>query len=364
MIDNNSSQLGAAPQARPRSEADPMRMGAYARWYHQLDWPVIAVHYPVFQPDGATVCSCPRGAACPEKSRGKHPVNSGWQKLEKLARDGGEIADQWKRTPFANIGVPTGDAWGLFILDADGDEGVGSVRQLVERLGPLPATPRQRTGGGGLQWFFRAPGLGLPNSVARLAPKVDTRGEGGQGVVAPSLHRSRRRYRWEVLPTATPLADLTKEWIAYMTETLAEPAPLRAPRRGYGREGQVPSITTTQAKRLLIQMLDHPLIRWAVAHPELVNREVWRGIATNLVIPALEYPVLEDFVREAFHLISQDHPSYTSTETDREFDGALVSAASHGPMTFQHMQSNGAPAAVAIGGTSIIHAARRNLSIF
>jgi hypothetical protein len=217
-----TGEITTSTAVTPKDEKTLYRMGPYAIWYHRLGWPVIAVHHPVFQPDGTLSCSCFRGVECPEKSRGKHPVNAGWQLNEGLAREEFEIRAEWRLNPYANIGIPTGKKWGLFVLDADGPEGIASVSELQAKLGPLPTTPRQRTGGGGEQWFLRNIVHAFPNSVSRLAPKVDTRGEDGQAVAAPSLHRSGRRYRWLLSPSNTPLAALPERWAEYIAEKLSQ----------------------------------------------------------------------------------------------------------------------------------------------
>src|SRR5262249_3907230 len=74
---------------------------------------------------------------------------------------------------------------------------------------PLPQTLTSATGGGGEQRLFVLPDeldLGaIGNSVRKLGPGLDVRASGGQIVVAPSLHRSGRRYRWAV---RVPMANL------------------------------------------------------------------------------------------------------------------------------------------------------------
>lgn len=360
-----STAVSTATSEPLKDEKTLYPMRAHALWYHGLGWPVIAVHHPIFMPDGTFSCSCYRGLECPEKSRGKHPVNPGWQKNVRFAREEFEIRGEWRVNPYANIGIPTGEKWGRFILDGDGAEGIASIRELEMKLEPLPRTPLQRTGGGGLQWFFQTSGRAFPNSVSRLAPKVDTRGENGQGVVAPSLHRSGRRYRWLVLPSDAPLATLPDTWVEYIREKVGNE------RRSYWRRPDLnklgfhrpASMSLAQAKRLLVQMLDHPVAVWATEHPDDVSREVWRGIATNLAVPALEHIELEDFARKAFHIISEGYSTYSEQETDTIFDGALKSATTHGAVKFVHMKSNGAPNDICVGGSSLIHAARCRLGI-
>ncbi|QIN80861.1 hypothetical protein GBA65_16460 [Rubrobacter marinus] len=67
----------------------------------------------------------------------------------------------WSRWPRANIGVPTGERSALLVLDVDPrDGGLGSLGDLEGTFGPLPATTRAGTGGGGEHVFFRYPRAG------------------------------------------------------------------------------------------------------------------------------------------------------------------------------------------------------------
>lgn len=105
----------------------------------------------------------------------------------------------WAANPKANIGVACGKQSGLFVVDVDpGKNGADTLAALEERHGPLPETPRARTGSGGLHVFFAYPKTGqLGNSAGRLGPGVDTRGQGGYVVVAPSLHPATGQpYEW------------------------------------------------------------------------------------------------------------------------------------------------------------------------
>jgi hypothetical protein len=110
--------------------------------------------------------------------------------------DARRIKAWWNRWPYANVGVPTGERSGLLILDVDPrDDGLESLAALERTGGPLPATAKTRTGGGGVHVFFRYPaGERVRNSTGRLGPGLDVRGEGGYVVVPPS--RTRGAYEW------------------------------------------------------------------------------------------------------------------------------------------------------------------------
>src|SRR5437763_1799333 len=87
------------------------------------------------------------------------------------------IAKLWRRWPGPLIGVATGAASGISVLDVDikGDEARGWWRQNEQRL---PLTRTYRTRGGGLHLVFRH----VPGILCRVGKPVlgiDVRGEGG-----------------------------------------------------------------------------------------------------------------------------------------------------------------------------------------
>jgi len=98
------------------------------------------------------------------------------------------------------VGLVPGGPARLVVLDVDGVEGQSSLRALEEAHCALPETLTSATGGGGEQRLFQlAEDLDLTaigNSVRKLGSGLDVRASGGQIVVAPSVHRSGRRYRW------------------------------------------------------------------------------------------------------------------------------------------------------------------------
>jgi hypothetical protein len=93
-----------------------------------------------------------------------------------------------------NIGIRTGVPSGAFVLDVDGEQGVSSLAELVERYGLLPSTLESTTGKGRHYWFVaRDP---IPCSGGKIAPGIDIRADGGYVVAPPSIHPNGAIYRW------------------------------------------------------------------------------------------------------------------------------------------------------------------------
>ncbi|MCD8140495.1 MAG: bifunctional DNA primase/polymerase [Planctomycetaceae bacterium] len=144
----------------------------------------------------------------PLAPRGKTPMVPGG--FHKATTDVDEIAKWWGRRPDANIGVPAGSAT-FCVVDVDPDSGgEESLQALREEYGSPPDTLRQITGSGGTHFCFK-PHPGVGNTESKIAPGIDTRGNGkGYIVVAPSVHKTGSLYEWE--NPGTPLADIP-EWL-------------------------------------------------------------------------------------------------------------------------------------------------------
>ena len=83
------------------------------------------------------------------------------------------------------IGLPTGACSGLYVVDIDVDEKVNGM-SAYRALGLPRAEIAVLTPSGGGHAYFRWPGEGWRNTVGRIAPGIDTRGEGGYVIVPPS----------------------------------------------------------------------------------------------------------------------------------------------------------------------------------
>ncbi|MEU6490364.1 bifunctional DNA primase/polymerase [Streptomyces sp. NPDC046984] len=106
--------------------------------------------------------------------------------------DAGLIRRWWTEEPDANIGAPCKlNGWAVVDVDPR-NGGRESLHALEKRVGVLPATTMQITGGDGLHLLYRSPGFDLPGL---LGPGIDFK-HNGYILLAPSLHSSGGRYQW------------------------------------------------------------------------------------------------------------------------------------------------------------------------
>lgn len=97
------------------------------------------------------------------------------------------VAAFWRDHPSAMIGLQTGSASGLFVVDLDIEKitgkALGETTLAALGLSDLWNTvPSVRTPSGGWHLYFRDAGLGC--TTKRIGAGVDTRGEGGY-IIAP-----------------------------------------------------------------------------------------------------------------------------------------------------------------------------------
>lgn len=109
----------------------------------------------------------------------------------------GTIECWWRQEPDYNIAIATGAASGVFVVDLDGIDAEAELRRLEVRHGALPATVESITARG-RHIFFLFPDRPVRNSAGKLAPGIDTRGDGGYVLAPPSIHPCGRRYEWSV----------------------------------------------------------------------------------------------------------------------------------------------------------------------
>ena len=162
----------------------------------------------------------------------KVPLVKAWPQVATTDED--QVRAWWTKWPNAMIGLPTGTANGLWVLDLDVDAGKGvdgnaSFAALEAEHGTVDIEVVAITPRGGSHLFFRWDGSRpVRNTTSVIAPGIDTRGEGGFVVLAPSVREDGRAYAWLNEPLGE--ADLTDapEWL------LDKPIPPEPPAQAEG----------------------------------------------------------------------------------------------------------------------------------
>ncbi|MGP4048753.1 bifunctional DNA primase/polymerase [Streptomyces sp. 2A115] len=135
----------------------------------------------------------------------------------------------WTEEPDANIGAPCKpNGWAVIDVDPR-NGGDKSFRALEERVGVLPGTVMQLTGGGGLHMPYLSPGFDLPGEPF---PGIDFK-HNGYILLAPSVHASGGRYRWAGDGLYRAPATPWPETLLPRKERRPAPAPRQAPRHRF-----------------------------------------------------------------------------------------------------------------------------------
>jgi hypothetical protein len=143
---------------------------------------------------GIAVFPCKRATKQPLTKHGFNDATTDERKIQAW----------WTKWPKAMIGVPTGKASGIDVLDLDlkPDEGIDGRESVSAGLSPLTV----RTPSGGAHQYFRSEGR-VRCTTDVIAPGVDTRGDGGYAIVPPSRNAV-GSYEF-VTGNENDLADLT-----------------------------------------------------------------------------------------------------------------------------------------------------------
>jgi len=145
-------------------------LGAAALFYASLGWTV----FPLVPREKIPLLSKAKGG----------------NGLKDASADAETLTAWWSKYPDANIGLTTGGASGLVVVDVDGADGEAALALY----GTLPDTVESHTGKGRHLLFLGAPEI--RNSAGKLGPQLDVRAEGGYIVAPPSIHPNGGSYRW------------------------------------------------------------------------------------------------------------------------------------------------------------------------
>lgn len=142
------------------------------------------------------------------------------------SRDPAQLNKWWADSDFG-IGIATGAASGVVVVDIDVDKLTDASRLIVEKL-EREKTACVTTGTGGLHFYFQAPAVTLRNR-AGILPGIDFRADGGYVVAPPSIHPNGKPYTWGM--TTEPLA--MPQWVV---DFVKAPESARSDRPSVGLE--------------------------------------------------------------------------------------------------------------------------------
>ena len=171
----------------------------------------------------------------PCKPDSKAPFIQG--SFQNASADTATVEDWWNEFPDALIGVPTGHAIGMWVLDVDN---VALFEPAAAKLGlNITGTAKSLTGKGYHLFYNWNPNSPVGNSqrTANGWPfaaleGAEVRGEGGYIIVPPSTHPNGKRYKWEIDqdPAESPaqLLEIVRKVPPISNQTSGTPSSKRA----------------------------------------------------------------------------------------------------------------------------------------
>lgn len=213
------------PESLPESNRSPVTHLPEALKLAEIGWCVFAL--------GPTGHPYPNCKMCRETCQ----VAQDYDKCDHLichatyagTTDPARLEAMWGHFPQSLIGVRTGKASGLFVLDFDlhGEKNAWSDARRLRESAELPRTVAALTGGGGGHLYYQHPlVLDIPNNnTGRLGVGIDVKGEGGFVVAPPSAKRGKLPYSWVPGsdPWSRPLAEMPRSALLMITKSDHKP---------------------------------------------------------------------------------------------------------------------------------------------
>lgn len=216
------------------------------------------------------------------KKPAKHPVNK--RGASEPILDPEAAAEQWERTPNANIGIAA-EASRLFIVDIDGDHAMDRFQEISddETWNRLVNAPRVKTGKG-YHFYFA-------DNTGGYSPSVGQERDGDQGidiragvsyvVAPPSIHESGHVYSWEDAKPPFHAPPLTSWLTQYAQNRSVDKEPTILDETTEIREGSRNALMTELAGSMRRRGFSETAIRSAllaenqrVNKPPLGDREI------------------------------------------------------------------------------------------
>lgn len=175
-------------------------------------------------------------------------------------KDENTIREAWKKEPYSNIGIATGQPSGIIVLDCDSEDAFDEAAQRG-----LPTTWIVKTKRG-YQVYFKRPdwpkvptiAQDKPNGDAFMGlPDAEIKADGGYVVAPPSVHPDGPVYQWEVSPDEAELADpppwlldILRAKLAKSTQSQPKPAHLPGPLPAAGPDAGAAALVARHVGRL------------------------------------------------------------------------------------------------------------------
>lgn len=122
-----------------------------------------------------------------------------------------EIKQWWTQWPDANIAIVTGKNAGIVALDLD------KKHNRSSKEFEIPKTACAKSGGGGEHFFLKHPGIYVKSDDAISGLGVDSKGDGGYIILAPSVNESGGKYEWIVPFTSKDELAEMPDWFKKLT---------------------------------------------------------------------------------------------------------------------------------------------------
>ncbi len=213
----------------------------------------------------------------PLQPHGKAPLIR-WRQLRMAPPTPVDVESWWRRWPDANVGILTGVASQLAVIDLDGSEAI----ERATAQGVPDCAPRAQTGCGVHVYCASAE----PARTATVTPGIEVRADGAYVVSPPSVHPAGKRYMWLLPPDHQPLPPLPAWAYVAVARSAYDRGIGWAARALCGVEEGRRTVTSARlagyllAKGLPMDVVEEILRSWNHRnHPPLSEAEVVRTIA-------------------------------------------------------------------------------------
>ncbi|MBL0716407.1 MAG: bifunctional DNA primase/polymerase [Desulfosarcina sp.] len=239
------------------------------------------------------------------------PKGCTWKEQQNILPTADLIEQRFSMYPNANIGLITGRASNIIVIDADSIE---AIKWIEENF---PATWLTVTNNGrGKHFYFRYPkelnngSSYVKTTSGQIYPNVDVRGHGGLIVLPPSIHESGNQYVWNIAEGYS-LEDL---------DDLPE-CPVN-----------ITGILSTHSKPTTTTDIDGNKTQYASGNLQNVGSQCkWlQHCRTDTITLGYdEWRWMLSIVarcedgREKAHKLSKQHPKYNYTETEKKITEVL-----------------------------------------